>query len=151
MSTAGKCICSRKSVRTLCYGWHLVLLSRCFKPKSQWHSTIHTNAQLRIGCVRTHTHTQATIGLCANPATPFARARLLQSPYSFLRPTKTEAAGAAAANQKQQQQWSMGPRSSASKLSQILVQRRCASPALLGQLREIPSGTYMPMWLVACT
>ena len=57
MSTAGKCICSRKSVRTLCYGWHLVLLSRCFKPKSQWHSTIHTNAQLRIGCVRTHTHT----------------------------------------------------------------------------------------------
>ena len=42
-------------------------------------------------------------------------------PTSFLRSTKTEAAGAAAANQKQQQQqWSVGPRSSASRLSQIL-------------------------------
>ena len=37
----------------------------------------------------------------------FARARLLQSSYSFLRSTNTEAAGAAAAVNQKQQQWCM--------------------------------------------
>ena len=46
--------------------------------------------------------------------------RLLQSSYSFLRSTKTEAAAANQKQQQQQQPWSMGPRSSASKLPQIL-------------------------------
>ena len=42
-----KAICSRKNARALCYGRHLAVLSRCFQPKSQWHSTIHTIAQLK--------------------------------------------------------------------------------------------------------
>ena len=58
-----------------------------------------------------HARAQVTIGLCASPA------RGLREHDSYSRPT----ASYGQPKQKQQQQWSMGPKSSASKLSQILV------------------------------